>query len=83
MARLLALVRAEWTLRRQPRDGNWISPQTHLAGTVLNALESLAVPARYEHGEAVYRCNDPVVCWYRIVAGAARKCAYKEDSYVC
>jgi hypothetical protein len=29
-------------------------------GTVPSALESLAVAARYKHGEAVYRCNDPV-----------------------
>jgi CRP-like cAMP-binding protein len=47
--------------------------------TALNALESLAVPARYKHGEAVYRCNDPVVYWYRIVEGAARKCALTAD----
>jgi len=48
-------------------------------GTVPNALESLAVPARYKHGETVYRCNDPVVYWYRIVEGAARKCALTAD----
>jgi CRP/FNR family transcriptional regulator, nitrogen fixation regulation protein len=47
--------------------------------TVPSALESLAVPARYKHGEAVYRCNDPVVYWYRIVEGAARKCALTAD----
>jgi CRP/FNR family nitrogen fixation transcriptional regulator len=48
-------------------------------GTVPSALESLAVPARYKHGEAVYRCNDPVVYWYRIVEGAARKCDLTAD----
>lgn len=36
-------------------------------GTVPSALESLAVAARHKHGEAVYRCNDPVVCGVRRV----------------
>jgi CRP/FNR family nitrogen fixation transcriptional regulator len=48
---------------------------------MLNAMESLAIASRYAHGEAVYRCNDPVDYWYRIVAGAARKSALTADGY--
>jgi CRP/FNR family transcriptional regulator, nitrogen fixation regulation protein len=45
----------------------------------LSAMESLAIPAFYENGEAVYRRHDPVEYWYRIVAGAARKSALTAD----
>jgi CRP-like cAMP-binding protein len=45
----------------------------------LGALERLAVVARYEAGEAVYRCNDPIEHWYRVVRGAARKSALSGD----
>jgi CRP/FNR family nitrogen fixation transcriptional regulator len=41
----------------------------------LGALERLAAVARYEAGESVYRCNDPIEYWYRVVRGAARKSA--------
>jgi CRP/FNR family nitrogen fixation transcriptional regulator len=47
----------------------------------LSAMESLAIATRYANGEAVYRCNDPVEYWYRIVAGAARKSALTADGY--
>jgi CRP/FNR family transcriptional regulator, nitrogen fixation regulation protein len=47
----------------------------------LGAMESLAIASRYANGEAVYRCNDPVEYWYRIVAGAARKSALTADGY--
>jgi CRP-like cAMP-binding protein len=45
----------------------------------LAALERLAVVARYEAGESVYRCNDPIEHWYRVVRGAARKSALSGD----
>jgi CRP/FNR family nitrogen fixation transcriptional regulator len=45
----------------------------------LGALEHLAVVAQYEAGESVYRCNDPAGHWYRVVRGAARKCALSGD----
>jgi CRP-like cAMP-binding protein len=45
----------------------------------LGALERLAVVARYETGESVYRCNDPIEYWYRVVRGAARKSALSGD----
>jgi len=45
----------------------------------LSAMESLAIPALYENGEAVYRRHDPVEYWYRIVVGAARKSALTAD----
>jgi CRP/FNR family nitrogen fixation transcriptional regulator len=45
----------------------------------LRALERLAVVARYEAGESVYRCNDPIEHWYRVVQGAARQSALSGD----
>jgi CRP/FNR family transcriptional regulator, nitrogen fixation regulation protein len=45
----------------------------------LSAMESLAIPALYENGEAVYRHYEPVDYWYRVVAGAARKSALTAD----
>jgi CRP/FNR family nitrogen fixation transcriptional regulator len=45
----------------------------------LGALERLAVTSRYEAGESVYRCNDPIEHWYRVVRGAARKSALSGD----
>ena len=45
----------------------------------LGALELLAIRARYEVGESIYRYNDPREHWFRIVAGAARKCALIGD----
>jgi CRP-like cAMP-binding protein len=45
----------------------------------LGALESLAMVARYQAGESVYRCNDPVEHWYRMVRGVARKSALSGD----
>jgi CRP/FNR family transcriptional regulator, nitrogen fixation regulation protein len=45
----------------------------------LAALERLAVLARYETGESVYRCNDPIEHWYRIKWGAARKSVLSGD----
>jgi CRP-like cAMP-binding protein len=48
-------------------------------GRRLGALERLAVFAEYETGESVYRCNDPVDYWYRVVRGAARKSTVSGD----
>ena len=45
----------------------------------LGSLERLAVVARYEAGESVYRCNDPIEYWYRVVRGAARKSGLSGD----
>jgi CRP-like cAMP-binding protein len=45
----------------------------------LGALERLAFFSEYEIGESVYRCNDPIEYWYRVVRGAARKSALSCD----
>jgi CRP-like cAMP-binding protein len=45
----------------------------------LLALESLAILDRYESGESVYRCNDSIEHWYRILGGAARASAVSGD----
>jgi CRP/FNR family nitrogen fixation transcriptional regulator len=54
-------------------------PAVASPGRPLSALERLGAPALYKNGAAVYRCNDPVDYWYRIVVGAARKCAPTAD----
>ena len=58
-------------MEKQPSASFW--------SNTLPALERLAVVARYEIGEAVYRYNDPREHWYRVVGGAARKCALTGD----
>ncbi len=60
----------EWEVREAP------SP-----APPLSAMESLAIASRYGNGAVVYRCNDPVEHWYRIVTGAARKSAVTADGY--
>src|SRR3981081_4947542 len=44
-----------------------------------DALERLAIPARYEIGEPIYRCNDSIEHWYRVIEGAARESALTVD----
>lgn len=43
------------------------------------ALERLAILGRYDTGESVYRCNDSIEHWYRLVSGAARLAAVSGD----
>jgi CRP/FNR family nitrogen fixation transcriptional regulator len=45
----------------------------------LGELERLAILARYGIGESIYRFNDPIEHWFRIVAGAARKSTLTGD----
>lgn len=45
----------------------------------LGALESLSEVARFARGESIYRSGEPAEHWYRIVAGASRKCALTYD----
>jgi CRP-like cAMP-binding protein len=45
----------------------------------LSAMECLAIPTRYDHGAAVYRSNDPVEYWYRVITGAARMSGLTAD----
>jgi CRP-like cAMP-binding protein len=43
------------------------------------SLQQLAVVARYDTDQPIYRYNDPAQDWFRIVAGAARKSAFSGD----
>jgi CRP-like cAMP-binding protein len=47
--------------------------------TAYESLQQLAVVARYDTDQPIYRCNDPAQYWFRIVAGAARKAALSGD----
>ena len=42
----------------------------------LGSLEEWSRVASFAVGESIYRNGEPVEFWYRIVAGAARKCAF-------
>jgi CRP/FNR family nitrogen fixation transcriptional regulator len=52
----------------------WTAGQ--IATSPLGSLEECSRVASFAVGEAIYRNGDPVEFWYRIVAGAARKCAF-------
>jgi CRP/FNR family transcriptional regulator, nitrogen fixation regulation protein len=43
------------------------------------SLQQLAIVARYDTDQPIYRYNDPALYWFRIVAGAARKSALSGD----
>jgi CRP/FNR family transcriptional regulator, nitrogen fixation regulation protein len=43
------------------------------------SLQQLAIVARYDTDQPIYRYNDPAQYWFRIVAGAARKSALSGD----
>ena len=45
----------------------------------LGALESFSTFARFERGEPIYRNGEAAEYWYRILAGAGRKCALTYD----
>jgi CRP/FNR family transcriptional regulator, nitrogen fixation regulation protein len=53
-------------------------PEPHMVSP-LGALETLSTVARFARGEPIYRNGDPAEYWYRIVAGASRKCAFTFD----
>jgi CRP-like cAMP-binding protein len=42
-------------------------------------MEQLATLTRYHPGETLYYEDDPADYWYRVVSGAARKCAVMAD----
>jgi len=45
----------------------------------LQALDRLAVSARYARGQEIYAPDDPADHWYRLTSGMARKCALTAD----
>lgn len=47
--------------------------------TAYESLQQLAVVARYDTDQPIYRNNDPAQYWFHIVAGAARKTALSGD----
>jgi CRP/FNR family nitrogen fixation transcriptional regulator len=47
--------------------------------TAYESLQQLAVVARYDTDQPIYRYNDLAQYWFRIVAGAARKTALSGD----
>jgi CRP-like cAMP-binding protein len=45
------------------------------------ALERLAIVARYETDQPIYRYNDPAEHWFRIISGAARASALSGEGH--
>lgn len=55
--------------------------ETANCGSVSNlvAMERLGTVTRCEVGDTIYHCREQAQYWYRIVTGAARKCALTAD----
>jgi CRP-like cAMP-binding protein len=47
----------------------------------LGPLDELATTVRYKVGAPIYTCGEPARFWYRIVAGAARQCAFSRGGH--
>ena len=60
--------------RHQPifRITDSVSPAQTITGP-LEVVESLAVPVRCRRGQEIYSAESSVECWYRVLAGAARR----------
>ena len=59
---------------RQPnfRVTDSVSPARTMTGS-LEVVDSLAVPVRCRRGQEIYSAEGSVECWYRVLAGAARR----------
>jgi CRP/FNR family nitrogen fixation transcriptional regulator len=49
-----------------------VSPARTITGP-LGVVDSLAVPVRCRRGQEIYSAESSVECWYRVLAGAARR----------
>jgi CRP/FNR family nitrogen fixation transcriptional regulator len=49
-----------------------VSPARTMTGP-LEVVDSLAVPVRCRRGQEIYSAESSVECWYRVLAGAARR----------
>jgi CRP-like cAMP-binding protein len=60
--------------RRQPilRVTDSVSPTRTITGP-LEVVDALAVPVRRRRGQEIYSAESSVQCWYRVLAGAARR----------
>lgn len=50
-----------------------------VADAPLGSLESLGARLEFSPGASIYRCGERSEFWYRMVSGAARKCAFTQD----
>jgi len=55
----------------------------YLQPAVAPTLETIATIERYQHGQSIYHSADPRQFWYRILTGAARKCAVTSGGTRC
>lgn len=57
------------------RNGNGEGPRPERRRVPLKVMEPLAASMAYRRGQQIYGQKDPAEHWYRVVSGAARKCA--------
>jgi CRP/FNR family transcriptional regulator, nitrogen fixation regulation protein len=57
------------------RNDNGEGPRPERRRVPLEVMESLAASMAYRRGQQIYGQKDPAEHWYRVVSGAARKCA--------
>ena len=60
-------------------NGNGEGPRPERRRVSLEVMESLAAIMAYRRGQQIYGQKDPAEHWYRVVSGAARKCALLAD----
>jgi CRP-like cAMP-binding protein len=52
---------------------------TSAAAVSLGSLESFGARLEFDASESIYRCGERCEFWYRLIKGAARKCAFSLD----
>lgn len=60
-------------------NGNGEGPRPERRRAPLEVIESFAAMMAYRRGQQIYGQKDPAEHWYRVVSGAARKCALLAD----
>jgi CRP/FNR family transcriptional regulator, nitrogen fixation regulation protein len=60
-------------------EAPWTHESARNSRSIRQALESIAAVTRYQGGQEIYPEESSVECWYRVIAGAARRCALRAD----
>src|SRR3984893_12076455 len=61
------------------REQVWTHERAASPQSIPQMLEALAVVSRYQRDKEIYPQEGSVDCWYRVVSGAARRCALRFD----
>ena len=58
---------------------SWTQTRVAHCGSLPQAVEALAVKSQYDRDQQIYHQDAEVDCWYRIIAGAARRFTVQPD----